>query len=133
MTVLDAAQVNNREISTVSDAVKTLSTDSQLGFALRAILDDLAEGRDVVLGSVDKHVSPTEAAKMLDMSRTHLYKLLDSEAIAFISVGRRDRRISLEAIAEFKLARDADSKRLAERFANTRTTDASLVDDLLDD
>ena len=131
MNVLDATRVNDLEIAAVSEAVDNMSTDSLLGFALRAMLDSLAEGRDVVLGPADKHVSPTEAAQMLSMSRTHLYKLLDSGAIESTRVGR-DRRICLKAIAEFKTNRDTDAKRLAERFATTKATRQSLINALLD-
>lgn len=132
MSILEADSVNASEIDAIAHAIKSMPTDSQVGFVLRKLLDNIADGRKVVLDAADRHFSPSEAAQMLDMSRTHFYKLLDSGTIAFVSVGR-DRRISLEAIASFKAKRDAESKHLAERFANAHATRDSLIDDLLED
>lgn len=132
MNLLDAEHINDADIATLEDAVDAMPTDSQLGFALRSLLDNIAEGRTVVVDTADKRVSPADAAKMLDMSRTHLYKLLDAGTIASVRVGR-DRRITLEAIADFKATRDKESKRLAERFATTHARREALLDDLLDD
>lgn len=131
MNLLNADRVDESEIQTLEHAVEAMATDSQLGFALRSLLDNLAEGRNVILDAAEERVSPSTAAQMLDLSRTHLYKLLDAGTIDYVRVGR-DRRISLEAIAEFKSERDTESKRLAERFASTRATRESLIDDLMD-
>src|SRR5699024_63657 len=76
-------------------------------------------------------ISPSQAAKHLGMSRTHLYKLLDRGEIASHRVGR-DRRIRVDDLFDFEAQRHDDRRELAERFANQRTTRAGAIDEVAD-
>lgn len=88
---------------------------------LREVLDSLAaslrEGDEIVAVDPQATLTPSQAAKHLGMSRTHLYKLLDKGTIASHRVGR-DRRIVIRDLMQFATQRDAERRELAERFAS---------------
>lgn len=67
----------------------------------------------------------------LGMSRTHLYKLLDSGEIPCDHVGR-DRRIRVHDLLDFEARRMRDRRELAQRFATQRKTRAGAIDEVAD-
>lgn len=81
--------------------------------------------------SGDDVLSPSVAAQRLGMSRTHLYKLLDSGEIPSHRVGR-DRRIRVHDLLEFEARRQRDRHELAQRFASQQQTHAGAIDELAD-
>jgi len=84
---------------------------------LHALASSLRDGDDIIAFEANDTITPSQAAKKLRMSRTHLYKLLDDGAIPFHRVGR-DRRILMSDFVEFIQHRDAERRDLAERFAS---------------
>ena len=76
--------------------------------ALRAIAEDLASGRTVVVIPHDRLLTTNEAASLLNMSRQFLVRLLDRGDIQFERVGTH-RRV---AVADVLAYRD---KRAAQR------------------
>lgn len=107
--------------------------ESKIGPELRDVLLSvsrcLRESEDVVVVDGDASITPSRAAKQLQMSRTHLYKLLDSGDIPSHRVGR-DRRIRMRDIAEFEAQHQRDRRELAERFAHQRKTAAAADNEI---
>ena len=73
--------------------------------------------------------TPAQVAQRLRMSRTHLYKLLDSGQIQSHRVGR-DRRVSGRDVVAFERRRQEERRALAERFASAEVIRRSAVDEL---
>ena len=65
------------------------------------------------------------------MSRTHLYKLLDSGHIPSHRVGR-DRRIAGRDIVAFERRRQEERRALAERFSNPEAIQRGAIDELVE-
>lgn len=122
-------------------AVGTLAVEVKTIVKLRRILRDRAAfdgivstgwpdepryilGRDVVVAADSDHVSPAMAAKIPGVSRTHLYKVMDSGDLPFTHVGR-DRRVAFAAIRAFLSQQDELRKSTAERLAHPGPTRAT--------
>ncbi|OQO92402.1 helix-turn-helix domain-containing protein [Saccharomonospora piscinae] len=103
----------------------------QLRDLLQTLVQSLRAGAEVVAYPPNATLTPNQAAKLLGMSRTHLYKLLDTHVVPSHRVGR-DRRIYMADIAKFDEARQADRRELAERFAARDATRAGAIDELAD-
>ena len=98
---------------------------------LLALSDSLASGCTVALFDVDADYTPAQVAKQLRMSRTHLYKLLDSGDIPSHRVGR-DRRITGRDIVAFERRRQEERRALAERFSNPEAIQRGAIDELVE-
>ena len=98
---------------------------------LLALSDSLASGCTVALLDIDADYTPAQVAKQLRMSRTHLYKLLDSGDIPSHRVGR-DRRITGRDIVAFERRRQEERRALAERFSNPETIQRGAIDELVE-
>lgn len=103
----------------------------QLQELLQRLAHHLRAGDDIVACDSDAALTPNQAAKLLRMSRTHLYKLLDDGVIPSYRVGR-DRRIRVTSLIEFDEARAHDQRELAERFAHQKQTRDAVIDELAD-
>lgn len=68
---------------------------------LSAILQNMADGKNISIVPSNSEVSTQQAADMLNVSRPHLIKLLESKIIPFKKVGSH-RRIMLEDIMNYK-------------------------------
>ncbi len=108
---------------------------SDIGSELRDVLMSVSRcienGDDLVVVKDRQTFSPAHVAKRLGMSRTHLYKLLDSGEILSHRVGR-DRRIALKDIIAFETQRQADRRQLAERFAQRGQIHDQAIDEIAD-
>jgi excisionase family DNA binding protein len=76
---------------------------------LRAIVDDLAHGRTVVLLPNDRLLTTNEAAEVLSVSRQFLVRLLDRGEIPFDKVGTH-RRLAVGDVLAYREQR-ADRRR----------------------
>jgi excisionase family DNA binding protein len=127
-TTLTASAVPSRELSALEDLKNSLPSDSELGKALGKIADGLVAGNDVLVAKSDETLTPAQAAKLLGVSRTHFYKVLDAGALPFHVVGERDRRIRVADLLAYQdrvmLARSADAEAIAHR--------TELQDDVFD-
>jgi excisionase family DNA binding protein len=125
---LPASSVPTTEITDLEEFQTTLPTSSTLRHALFKITDDLKSGSDLIVASELETITPSQAAKLLGISRGHLYKVLDSGALAFDIVGERDRRITYSDLVDYQArlqrARAAQARDLARRDA--------IEDELLD-
>ena len=129
MDLLEARQVPSSELDSLDATAASLPEGSHLGATLETMARTVRAGGDVVVVDVGAQLTPTEAAKVLGMSRTHLYKLLDAGAIPEHRVGR-DRRIDLEDVMRFRVKRAEDRKDLASRFEHASGSRAALVETL---
>jgi excisionase family DNA binding protein len=68
---------------------------------LEAIITGMSEGKSITLIPSDSEVSTQQAADMLNVSRPHLVKLLESGKIPFKKVGSH-RRILLEDLISYE-------------------------------
>ena len=93
------------------------------------IIASARNGDEIVFIDDAKSCTPSEAAKQIGMSRTHLYKLLDRGEIPFYLVGRH-RRIRVRDLVEFEKKRHNDRLELAERFARQHETAVSADDEI---
>lgn len=79
--------------------------------ALRLLVDilaELADGNAVQVVPVHAELTTQEAAELLNVSRPHLVKLLESEALPFHKTGKH-RRIRFADLMRFKAERDRTS------------------------
>ena len=126
MKSLSADSVSEADLLTLDLALASLPAGSQLRDAMKSIDQAMRSGRDVVVGSESDLVTPAIASRLIGVSRTHLYKLLDAGEIPFHSVGR-DRRISLGDLRVFQDRQETLRKHVAERFAHPdRARDEAL-------
>lgn len=68
---------------------------------LSAILQNMAEGKSISIIPSDSEISTQQAADMLNISRPHLVKLLESGSIPFKKVGSH-RRILLQDLMTYE-------------------------------
>ena len=87
--------------------------------ALRLLVDvlsELAEGNAVKVVPIHAELTTQEAADMLNVSRPHLVKLLESGALAFHKTGKH-RRIRFADLMAFKTEQDRASAQAMEALA----------------
>lgn len=87
--------------------------------ALRLLVDvlsELAEGNAVKVVPIHAELTTQEAADMLNVSRPHLVKLLESGALAFHKTGKH-RRIRFADLMAFKTEQDRASAHAMEALA----------------
>jgi excisionase family DNA binding protein len=131
MQEVDAARIPDEQIRALESFTASLEP-SELRDLLKALSMSVKNGSDVTLLESDAELTPSQAAAQLKMSRTHLYKLLDSGEIVSHNVGR-DRRIGVADLARFEASRQRDRRELAERFAHADKTRRGAAEELLGD
>lgn len=118
-TTLSASVVPETELDALSSLRASLPDGSELGKVLGEMSDGLRDGVGVTVARDDDHLTPTRAAAMLGISRTHLYKILDAGLLPFHVVGERDRRLFMvdvrEYLARTQAFRAADAESIAKR------------------
>lgn len=131
MTILSVspASVDTAALATLDEASQKLEAGA-VKDALEAFAHALRSGRQVSVVSTDVFVTPSEAATILGVSRTHLYKVLDLGALPFETVGNRDRRIALRDLEEYVAAAEALRQRAAVRRAHAQTMKARALDEM---
>lgn len=84
--------------------------------ALRLLVDilgELANGNAVKVVPVNTELTTQEAADLLNVSRPHLVKILESGALPFIKTGCH-RRVRFSDLMAFKQRRDSESRQAIE-------------------
>lgn len=80
------------------------------------ILSELAEGNAVKVVPIHAELTTQEAADMLNVSRPHLVKLLETGALPFHKAGKH-RRIRFSDLMAYKAERDKASAQAMEELA----------------
>ncbi|MCZ8134292.1 MAG: helix-turn-helix domain-containing protein [Algoriphagus sp.] len=79
---------------------KSLTVPANALKLLEKVLDEMALGNKVEVTSVEKELTTQEAADLLNVSRPHLVKLLDTGKIPFQKVGSH-RRVLLKDLQKY--------------------------------
>ncbi|WP_170143952.1 helix-turn-helix domain-containing protein [Calidifontibacter indicus] len=124
MRTISASSVTSADMAALDSMIDRLPAGSELRGAIESVAETVQSGRDLVIASEADLVSPAAAAKLVGVSRTHLYKLMDAGELPFVNVGR-DRRVSLGDLKVFRDRQDRLRKQVAERFAHAGRTRAA--------
>jgi excisionase family DNA binding protein len=127
--MLSAHSVDEAQLAALDKARSALPSNSELAQTLDYLVTTVRCGHDVTVLPDEVRLTPNQAAKLLGMSRPHLYKLLDAGVIRSVHVGR-DRRIKLDALRDYQAASDRDKADLATRFAHRDANRSRLLDHL---
>ncbi|RIJ55710.1 helix-turn-helix domain-containing protein [Clavibacter phaseoli] len=127
-TTLSASSVPSSEIDALRHLQQSLPEESELGRVLGKLSEGLSHGVSMTVASDDDVLTPSKAAAILGISRTHLYKILDAGVLPFHVVGERDRRISMSDVNEYNLKVLSFGRSDAESVARR----AAMEDDILD-
>lgn len=130
MQTLETAKIPSEQLDALDEFARS-DAGPELRDVLLSISRCIREGDEVVTIDGDQTITPSQAAERLNMSRTHLYKLLDRGEILFHRVGR-DRRIRMRDLVEFEKQHQRDRRELAERFAHQRKTAVAANDEIAD-
>jgi excisionase family DNA binding protein len=84
---------------------------------LAEILAELARGNAVKVVPIHAELTTQEAADLLNVSRPHVVKLLESHALPYHKTGKH-RRIRFADLMRFKAARDEASEHALDELAN---------------
>lgn len=129
MRTVSTSNISRDEIDNLRQFARE-HAGSELSQILTVIEDLLDKGADKIsLGSVSEELTPNQVAARLNMSRTHVYKLLDRGEILSHTVGR-ERRIRMSDLQEFEERREQDRRELAERFARQQETRSKAIDEI---
>lgn len=120
--------VTDEQITALAAYAQDMS-EGELRDLILALTTNLSDGSDVAMISTSEDYTPAQIAKRLKMSRTHLYKLLDSGQIPSHRVGR-DRRISGEDVILFEKQRQRERRALTERLSNADALHRRGLDEL---
>lgn len=129
-TLTLAATSTNTETLNAIDAFAETLPEGQAREALDAVINTLRSGSDVIIAGADDGVTPSQAAKVLGVSRAHLYKVLDSGALPFTVVGARDRRISMADLRAYVDRAEELRRDMARTTAQSRQVRASSIDEM---
>lgn len=127
VTTVNAASIDEQSLDVLLDAAHSLPQGSPLAILLENMLASLRNGVDVASLSLDRPVTPNQAATALGMSRPSVYKLMDSGLLKFHYVGK-DRRIPAAALIDYLDRRERASAQMAEDLANRDRSIARAVD-----
>jgi excisionase family DNA binding protein len=132
MRTLEAAAVAAEDLTALSELTEELPDASPLRDFLNEVLTSLRDGADVSVVANEKQMTPSAAAKLLGVSRVHVYKLMDHGDLKYTRVGN-DRRTSLGDVLQFQSSQDAHRRTMAERAAHPDLTRQAAIDALLSD
>ena len=128
MPRLDASSVPSTELDILEASFDRLP-EGPLRATLETLSHALRGGEDTFVVSEKTTFTPSEAAKLLGVSRTHLYKILDSGALIHHVVGSRDRRISASDLIAYRARMLETQKRMAEVAAHADDLDDLVLDE----
>lgn len=111
--VATAASAN--ALAVTVDGRPTTLPDPVMG-AIRDILQRMARGETVTIGSLDSLLTTSQAADFLSFSRAYLCRLMDRGDIAYEYVGTH-RRIRLNEVLRFDQSRSASQKKALDEVA----------------
>ena len=93
----------------VDDGGTPVAVPAEIAAALRIIVEHLTAGNGVSVVPIHAELTTVEAAELLNVSRPHLIKLLDANALPFRMVGTH-RRIRLVDVLAYRDHQDVESQ-----------------------
>lgn len=81
------------------------------------LLSQLADGKAVLVTTVDTEISTQQAAELIGVSRPYLVKLLEQGILPFRKIGPR-RRIHLQDVLSYKAKLDAQRQEALQELAD---------------
>lgn len=129
-TLTLAATSTNTDTLNAIDAFAETLPAGRAREALDAVISTLRSGTDVIIAGADDGVTPSQAAKVLGVSRAHLYKVLDSGALPFTVVGTRDRRIAMADLRDYVTRSEELRRSSARNTAQSRNIRAASIDEM---
>jgi len=99
--------------------------DVALGDTLRSLLEIVAKGQSLEIVPIEAELSTKEAAKLLNVSRPYLIKLLDEGLIEHRLVGRH-RRVLAANLFQYKKAQDLERTKVLDELLNDDAKDGFL-------
>lgn len=129
MPTFDVSTIPTAEVEALENFAHS-TAGPELGDLIHAIIECISDGGSAVSLNLDgAELTLNRAAVRLGMSRTHLYKLLDSGEIPSHRIGR-DRRIRVIDLSDFEARRQRDRHELAEKFAKREQTRQDAIDEV---
>lgn len=128
MKTIPTSQIPRTQISELDEIANRVAAPELREFLL-TISHCVSSGAELTAAIPNESVSPNDAAALLGMSRTHLYKLLDNGDVPSFNVGTH-RRIYVRDLVAFRDQRDAARRELAAQFAAQRHTESAAIDEL---
>jgi excisionase family DNA binding protein len=89
---------------------------------ITALLRDLGRGQGFAILAVDRDLTPTQAAKLLGVSRTHFMRILQNGDIPYRMVGAHH-RVRLDDLLKYREERERRGKALDELVAQAQELD----------
>lgn len=129
MATLSPIDVSTQELDELESITSSLPNGS-LKSALDDIHSDLTRGETLIVLTEHEAITPAVAARILGLSRTHLYKVLDSGVLAFHIVGERDRRILVRDLVVYKTLLREAQRRTARLLASGTAADDAALDEM---
>ncbi|WP_024817849.1 helix-turn-helix domain-containing protein [Arthrobacter sp. 31Y] len=129
-TLTVAATSTTTETLTALDSFAGTLPEGEAREAIEAVVGTLRSGRDVIIAGADDALTPNQAAKILGVSRAHLYKVLDSGAMPYTTVGARDRRIAMADLRDYITKAEELRRVSARNAAHARTTRSLAIDEM---
>ncbi len=101
---------NESELKVLKDLLPNLQNSQSLLNLFLEIIDYFEKNKKIALLCEENYLTTPEAANILEISRPHLYSLMDSNKIPFSKFGTH-RRIRLEDLLEYKKNRENSRKK----------------------
>lgn len=130
MQTIETANIPAEQLEAL-EQYATTNAGPELRDVLLSLSRCVREGAEFAVLDGAVELTPSQAARRLGMSRTHVYKLLDRGEIVFHRVGR-DRRIRVRDLLNFEARRQQGRRELAERFAHQQETRTGAIDEVAD-
>ncbi|MEC5151689.1 helix-turn-helix domain-containing protein [Cryobacterium sp. GrIS_2_6] len=129
MTTVSVSDVSTDQLRTLESTRDQLPSGT-LKSALDSMATELRRGENVLVLAEGSSVTPSEAARFLGLSRTHLYKVLDSGALPFFVVGVRDKRILGRDLVAYQSRMFHAQSQTALAFAGGSASEDAALDEM---
>lgn len=131
MRTLEASAVPAEDLTQLSTLASKFSQSSPLRDFLEEVVSSVRSGTDVSVVA-EQQMTPAAAAKLLGVSRVHVYKLMDRGELPHVRVGN-DRRTTLADVMRFRESQDDVRRSMAERAAHPHKARQAAIDAISSD
>lgn len=117
MLTLDAGVVPSSDLEALDQLATDLPDTSPLRDFLEAVAAAVRAGDDITVVAERQQMTPATAAKLLGVSRVHVYKLMDLGELPFSRVGN-DRRTTMADVMTLLKSQEEARMQMARRAAH---------------